>query len=119
MLYQLMATYFRSALFLTLILSALFFSACDTLPQEVRDVQTKVEEQYESIKELTSEEKMLSKRVDDAFEPLNCSIAYRNLDASYYQGPLIDTHIHIAPIPDGPAGESAPDGDQPMMGVNV
>ena len=35
-----------------------------------------------------------------------------------YVGELIDTHIHIAPIPDGPF-DSNSDGERPIMGVNV
>src|SRR3989338_6799630 len=36
-----------------------------------------------------------------------------------YLGPLIDTHIHIAPIPDGPIDALIEDNDQPTLGSNV
>lgn len=36
-----------------------------------------------------------------------------------YQGPLIDTHIHIPPIPDGPVGLSREENGRPALGLNV
>lgn len=57
--------------------------------------------------------------VDLAFEPVNCpENTARNLDASYYSGPMIDTHIHVPGLPDGPFGGGA-ESERPIMGVNV
>lgn len=42
----------------------------------------------------------------------------RNWDSSFYQGPLIDTHIHIASIPEEPENFDK-NGDHPVMGYNL
>lgn len=47
-----------------------------------------------------------SQRVDAALAPVKCMpIAKRQFPSSYYQGKMIDSHFHIASIPDWPAGE--------------
>lgn len=52
-------------------------------------------------KALTSEEKIWKKRIDIAMAPTFCpSIEKKVYPENYYQGPLIDTHVHIPAIPD-------------------
>jgi hypothetical protein len=42
------------------------------------------------------------KRVDEALETYDCEeIPQENLPDDSYKGPLIDTHLHIPPLPDG------------------
>lgn len=55
----------------------------------------------------------------DAFEPVDCPDIDRVLDEAHYQGPLIDTHIHIAPLPDNPSMTDFENEMQPLMGGNV
>lgn len=61
---------------------------------------------------------------EDVFRKWNrvayCPRAERTFPAGAYTGPLIDTHIHIAPLPENPSSER-PLGtnDQPIMGNNV
>lgn len=46
------------------------------------------------------------KRIDAAFTPSTCGTPpTTNFPASYYQGPLIDTHMHIPQVPDDQYGE--------------
>ncbi len=46
------------------------------------------------------------KRLDAAFTPSECGTApVTNFPASYYQGPLIDSHLHIPQLPDDSYGE--------------
>lgn len=59
-------------------------------------------------------------RVDAVFEPVECLTENRVLTDAHYKGTMIDTHIHIAPIPDGPIGPfNADENDRPVLGVNV
>ena len=59
-------------------------------------------------------------RLRAAFRPVNCPDVDRSLDDSSYQGPLIDTHMHIAALPDSPPGEPIEgDGVHPILGVNI
>ncbi|MDO8601659.1 MAG: hypothetical protein Q7R62_00800 [bacterium] len=55
---------------------------------------------------------------DPAFAPVDCPPLKPALDATAYQGKLYDTHIHIAPIPDGPV-DADDEQSQPGLGVNV
>lgn len=63
-----------------------------------------------------------SERVDAAFASKECpKVSWRKYGDLYYSGPLIDTHYHIANIPDHPPWE---DGEyaghvDPVMGVNI
>ncbi len=55
-------------------------------------------------------------RIDAVFESVDCpTLPTRQLDDSYYKGPMIDTHIHIAPIPN----EIGDISESPLMGVNI
>lgn len=58
--------------------------------------------------------------MDSAFEEVDCPTPRNpeNLPDSYYRGPMIDTHIHIAHIP-LPFEKIKTDEIQPVMGVNV
>lgn len=68
------------------------------------------------------EQKVWSERVDAAFASKECpKVSWRKYGDLYYSGPLIDTHYHIANIPDHPPWED----DEytgyvdPVMGVNI
>ena len=51
------------------------------------------------------------KRLDAAFAPSECGVApVTNFPASYYQGPLIDFHLHIPQLPDDQYGEQSDTG---------
>ncbi len=61
-------------------------------------------------------------RVDAAFADIDCPERVRDFPGGYYTGPLWDTHIHVASIPDGPlGGELAALGarGQPVLGGNI
>ncbi len=59
------------------------------------------------------------KRITAAFQPVACQQSpQRKWDASYYQGKLIDTHLHIASIPDDPE-DTFDDAPFPVLGVNL
>lgn len=61
-----------------------------------------------------------SSAVEAALAPTACSVAtIESLEPTAYTGPLIDTHIHIAALPDGPVDRQGSDDDRPLMGVNV
>lgn len=59
--------------------------------------------------------------IEKAFVASDCPVIQRTyLDSPSYKGPLIDTHIHIPPIPDGPNFEDLKgDSGRPTMGVNI
>lgn len=81
--------------------------------------------------ELSFEEQAWKERIEKAMEPSDCQeISKPEYPASYYQGPLIDTHLHIPAIPDwSPEDEEeaanveAPEGrfggPQALLGWNV
>ena len=80
-------------------------------------LNNKPEEQIEenvSGNEIKEEWKQV---IDSSFESVDCPSIERNLNSSYYQGKLIDTHIHISPIPDDLNGDF--EGENPIMGVNT
>ncbi len=56
-------------------------------------------------------------RIDRSFEPTECPTPLNmSYPASYYQGPLIDTHFHLPHIPDGTPGSE--DGDPQQGGIS-
>ena len=61
------------------------------------------------------------KMVEAAMAPSDCPApAKRDWDKSFYQGPMIDAHFHIASMPDGGPGSELEDpGERPMLGVNI
>lgn len=61
----------------------------------------------------------LQQRVDAAFKDVDCPIQRRTFPPGAYTGPLIDTHIHIADIPDGPVGDTPDPGERLLLGVNT
>ncbi len=69
--------------------------------------------------EAVKENKAVASINDPAFAPVNCPALKPALDATAYQGKLYDTHIHIAPIPDGPIDADDAEQAQPGLGVNV
>lgn len=77
--------------------------------------------QNHSVKIKTSENNLpdiTSQRVEKAFKEVDCPLKERVFPPGAYQGTMIDTHIHIAPIPDGEQIESTESSDQPSLGVN-
>ena len=59
------------------------------------------------------------KRIDAAFAPSECGTPpVTNFPASYYQGPFIDTHLHLPHLPDYQIGESGYDGNVQSTGVD-
>ncbi len=80
---------------------------------------------------LSPEEQLWRKRIEKALAPTPCpDIVKLEYPASYYHGPLIDTHLHIPSIPDWSAEEEedlptdqAPEGrfggPQALLGWNV
>ncbi len=55
---------------------------------------------------LTFEQKVWKERIDAAMSPQFCPpVAKSEYPATYYQGPLIDTHLHIPAIDDSTPGE--------------
>ncbi len=81
-------------------------------------------------KELSFEEKVWRERIEKAMAPSECPDTSKpEYPASYYQGPLIDTHLHIPAIPDWSAEEEEeredeePEGrfggPQALLGWNV
>ncbi len=77
-----------------------------------------IEESEEAGEELTGEEIAWKKVIDSAFEEINCPTSrdLSTLPNTYYKGPMIDTHIHIAPIPDSLDFEET---SMPLMGYNT
>ena len=60
-----------------------------------------------------------NREVEAAFEPINCPTVQRHWDENSYNGPMIDTHIHIPAIPDSPSEKIDEDEKHPFMGINV
>lgn len=52
------------------------------------------------IEELSSEEKIWRDRIELALAQTSCQNISNDIPTSYYQGQLIDTHLHIPAIPD-------------------
>lgn len=54
------------------------------------------------------------RRIDAALKPSTCpEVVQVALPASYYQGPLIDTHLHIPPLADDFFGDDVMDTNRP------
>lgn len=98
----------------------------NTANKEVSADNNQPEEQVE----LTSEEQVWRKRIEAAMSPSPCpDVPTPEFPASYYQGPLVDTHLHIPSIPDWSPEEDnlpkdqAPEGrfggPQALLGWNV
>lgn len=68
------------------------------------------------------EQKVWGERVDAAFAASDCpKVTWRRYGDLFYDGPLIDSHYHIANIPDYPPQETEDftgHGD-PILGVNI
>jgi len=115
----------------------LFLIACTTMQQTeeeentIEETQRAVEEnlsQKEEISEIISEEEELSpeeqaweERIDAALAPSYCfAVEGPSYGEEYYTGPLIDTHYHIANIPDSnPLDDEEEDTDKLLLGVNI
>ncbi|MDP3640269.1 MAG: amidohydrolase family protein [Nanoarchaeota archaeon] len=85
----------------------------------------------EVSEELTPEQQLWKPRIDKALAPTVCPPIEKQIyPDTYYQGPLIDTHLHIPALPDWgfedgeePALDEAPEGrfggPQALLGWNV
>ena len=90
------------------------------------------------IREISAWNAEWPKRIDAAFTPVECGAPpVNNFPASYYQGPFIDTHLHLPQLPDHSVSGPADDGyvqsrgeesdkydtiaeeQRPLMGTNV
>lgn len=61
------------------------------------------------------------RRIEAALAPVDCPLPpERTYNSSYYQGPIIDSHLHLPQLPDSPAdGPPEEEQMQPIAGVNV
>jgi len=66
--------------------------------------------------ELNYDQKVFYQRIENAFQPIDCPTFKRNFN-DIYDGPMIDTHVHIAPLPDNPNYDE--NNGRPAMSVNV
>lgn len=91
---------------------------------------TILNQEEEEREELSPEEKVWRGRVEKALAPSPCPEAAKiEYPSTYYQGPLIDTHLHIPSIPDwspeedeqmkGQVPEGRFGGPQALLGWNV
>ncbi len=77
-------------------------------------------EEEDNEEELSFEDIVWQQRINNSFTPKNCSAVERKFTNKHYQGKLIDTHIHIAPMPDSsPYEDIEIENDEPTMGFNV
>ncbi len=105
----------------------------EVLPEVTKIEENSTDEQPEE--KLTFEQAVWKKRIDAAMEPSYCPpISKPVYPDTYYQGPLIDTHLHIPAIDDSTPqeeeqmdendereedGDDADDEFFPLLGVNV
>ncbi len=70
---------------------------------------------------LTFEEKVWKERIDAALAPSDCKPISRPAFGESYDGKLIDTHYHIADIPDSSPGDNEDEilDDSPVLGKNI
>ncbi len=62
---------------------------------------------------------VINSLIDDSFDSRTCTTkTVPNLDPLAYTGPMIDTHIHIAPLPDGPVLNTSKN-SRPVLGSNI
>ncbi len=81
-----------------------------------------INEEKIDIKEISPEEKAWNQRIESALAPVNCLTPEpRKFGELFYNGPLIDAHIHIADIPDNNPldGEPEYNEEEPLLGVNT
>lgn len=63
------------------------------------------------------DDEFLDLDIEAVFKKTDCLVPpARNFDWPYYDGPMIDTHLHIASIPDGEVDE---DQEEPLLGFNI
>lgn len=98
---------------------ALVFSNYQTSTAQKEEQQETAVETLEA--KLSPTERAWKKRISAAFNKVDCPKIERKWNDTHYQGKLIDTHIHIAPLPDGSPFENFTlnEDDRPSMGVNV
>ena len=97
-----------------------FFDEVETKTLEENDSEeqrSSVQIPAETEKPLTPEEKTWRDRIEAAMAPSLCpETLEQKFPASYYQGPLIDTHLHIPSIPDWSPEEDTLPGNQTPEG---
>ena len=75
----------------------------EAVPSEDVQGEQEAAERQEPEEPLTIAQRVWNKRIDDALAPSPCpAIPEVEIDDSYYSGPLIDTHLHIPPLLNGP-----------------
>ncbi len=97
----------------------------ELLPSE--QVSPPAKEKAEEQPELTFAQAVWKKRIDAAMAPSYCPpVTKVEYPSSYYQGPLIDTHLHIPSIPDWSPEQDPSEtpegrfgGPQALLGWNV
>ncbi len=95
-----------------LLLPIILISGCITQVPEIATEEQGVMNEVlgESSEEVEiavpDQEYFLTQRIEDAMEQVDCP-PFEELEYpdSYYHGPLIDTHLHVPPIPDWPPEE--------------
>jgi len=91
--------------------------------EELTEIILEEEKEEEIIEELSAEEQAWEKRIDAALAPSYCfAVEGPRYGDEYYTGPLIDTHYHIANIPDSdPLGDDDEEekSEEPTLGVNI
>lgn len=68
---------------------------------------------------LKSNPTIWEKRIEAALAPVECIDVIKPNFGQTYQGTLIDTHYHIANIPDDPISEVYSNTEKPLLGVNI
>lgn len=106
----------------------------DDLPDFDEDVFEMDDEDWEDYSDLafrddefdegSEDSEAWEQRVDNAFVATDCVVEDREYPEGYYTGPLIDTHLHIANIPDADLDTSNEElleeaDTRPSLGVNV
>lgn len=81
------------------------------------DLNSTTDDESEIEDETDYDEEFLDLDTEAVFKKTDCSVPpARNFDWPYYDGPMIDTHLHIASIPDGEVDE---DYEEPLLGFNI
>ncbi len=93
------------------------------------DVLMMSDEDWRDLKNLAWQEEQEEEdgweaRVQAAFAETDCEVESRVYPEGSYTGPMIDSHLHIANIPDADVGASPEEleeeaGDRPSLGVNI
>ncbi|MSR86310.1 hypothetical protein EXS74_02855, partial [Candidatus Woesearchaeota archaeon] len=96
----------------------------EIIPEEIPETIDISTEVIEEEVELSYEEQVWEDRIDAALAPVHClAVQGPTYGEDYYTGKLIDTHYHIANIPDSTPHEGEEeeeeDSEEPLLGVNI